>query len=184
MRKIYLCRHGETEWTLSGQHTGKTDLALTEKGEKQAAHLRAKIEKVPFDAIFCSPRRRAIQTCGYSKHEIDPNLAEWDYGSFEGKTSAEIREANPGWNIFKDGAPDGERPEDVQKRADAFLHKIQKYSGNIAVFSHGHFLRALSARYLGLEVKMGKLFALSVASLSILGFEKENPVILLWNDSQ
>lgn len=181
MKRLYICRHGETPWTLSGQHTGKTDVALTEQGKIQAAYLRAQIADIPFDAIFCSPRKRAIETCGSLPYEIDPDLAEWDYGKYEGITSAEIQKTDPDWDIFKEGAPGGETVEDVKRRAEAFLKKAGQYSGNVAVFSHGHFLRLLSTRYLGLEPEVGKFLSLSVGSLSVLGFEKKNPVIILWN---
>ena len=181
MKKIYLCRHGETAWTISGQHTGSTDLSLTEQGQEQASELRKGIDKIHFDAIFSSPRKRAIESCGDLQHGIDPRLAEWDYGDYEGKTTQEIYQVNPSWSIFKDGAPGGESPEQVGKRADAFLKGVQVYSGNVAIFSHGHFLRVLAARYLGLEPQMGKLLLLSVASLSILGEDRGQPAIVLWN---
>lgn len=181
MKQLYLCRHGETEWTLSGQHTGTTDLSLTKKGQEQAALLRGQIAKVEFDAIFTSPKKRALETCKGLPHQKDPDLCEWNYGEYEGKTSEEIQKIRPGWNLFHDGAPGGETADDVGRRADAFLKKALSYSGNVAVFSHGHFLRVLAARYLGLEPKMGKIFNLSVASLSILGYERKQPVVLLWN---
>lgn len=182
MTKLYLCRHGETEWTLSSQHTGRTDIPLTERGKEQAIKLRKRIENIPFDAIFSSPRKRALFTCGPLPHIIDPDLAEWDYGDFEGKTREEIRQLNPDWTIFKDGAPGGESVEAIGKRADAFLKKMERYSGNVAIFSHGHFLRVLTARFLGLKPEMGKLFLLSVASLSILGNDRGQPVIELLNE--
>lgn len=183
MKKLYLCRHGETEWTLSGQHTGTTDLPLTKRGIEQAAHLRKKIANVSFDAVFTSPRKRALETCEGLPHQIDPNLCEWDYGEYEGKTNEEIQKIKPHWNLFRDGVPGGEKATDVGKRADAFLKKTMSYSGNVAVFSHGHFLRVLAARYLGLKPEMGNIFMLSVASLSILGDERQQPVILLWNEA-
>ncbi len=181
MKKLYLCRHGETEWTLSGQHTGKTDIPLTEKGKRQAIHLRKQIEKISFDAIFCSPKKRALETCGPLKHIIEPQIVEWDYGNYEGKTSEEIHRNDPKWDIFQDGAPSGETIQEVAQRADAFLKRADAYFGNVAVFSHGHFLRVLTARFLGLDPEMGKLFLLSVSSLSILGQDREQPVIILWN---
>lgn len=181
MDKLYLCRHGETEWALSGRHTGKTDISLTAKGETQAAHLREEVKKIPQAKIFCSPKKRALETCGALKHEVDLDLCEWDYGDFEGKTSAEIHQINPHWNVFENGCPHGESPQQISARADRFLKKIEDLPGNIVVFSHGHFLRVLAARFLGLELNIGKHLLLSVASLSILSFERQEPVIILWN---
>ncbi|MBU6447192.1 MAG: histidine phosphatase family protein, partial [Verrucomicrobia bacterium] len=147
-------------------------------------YLRKRLENIPFEAVFSSPKKRAVQTCGPIQHQLDPNLCEWDYGDYEGKTWTEIQQINPGWTIFDQGAPHGESPEQVGQRADAVLHKILTYSGNVALFSHGHFLRVLTARFLGMAPEMGKLFLLSVASISILGFERRQPVMQLWNSSQ
>lgn len=183
MQQIYICRHGETEWTLSGQHTGNTDIPLTKRGIEQAALLRKRIESVHFDQVFSSPRIRATESSEGLHPVIDPNIAEWNYGDYEGLTTQEIHSKNPKWNLFKDGAPHGESIQEVGKRADQFLKTISQYKGNIAIFSHGHFLRVLTARFLGLPPEMGKLFVLSVASLSILGYEKAEPVIILWNDT-
>jgi len=179
--KLYLCRHGETAWSLSGQHTGKTDLSLTEKGKVQAAGLRKEIQGVSFEKIFSSPKKRALESAEGLHPVLDPHLVEWDYGDYESLTSDEIRKKNPGWNLFMDGAPGGETVEQVKKRADQFLKRLNGYKGNVALFSHGHFLRALTARFLGLEMEMGQHFLLSTASLSILGYEKDQPVIVLWN---
>jgi probable phosphoglycerate mutase len=176
---IYLIRHGETEWTLSGQHTGTTDLPLTEHGKSQATHLRGQ----SFSHVFCSPRLRAKQTCelaGYTA-TTEPLLAEWDYGAYEGKTHAEIAKRDPTWNIFNCGAPGGESPEQVHKRAKRLLSQLASLKGPIALFSHGHFLRALTATWLQLPIKAGALFFLSPASLSLLSFEREQPVLALWN---
>lgn len=181
MDQLYLCRHGETEWTLSGQHTGKTDKPLTEKGKEQAAYLRNRIEKIPFTAVFSSPKKRSLDTCGSIKHEVDPDLSEWNYGDYEGLTSAQIRKMQPDWELFENGAPHGESPQEIGQRADRFLKKVFDIPGNVAVFSHGHFLRVLTARYLGLRPQMGKLFVISVASLGILGYEHHQSVIKLWN---
>jgi probable phosphoglycerate mutase len=178
---LYLCRHGETEWSLSGQHTGTTDIPLTEKGREQSRLLQQRLQGVRFEKVFSSPRKRALATCEGLEVTIDPHLAEWNYGDYEGLTSKEISAKKPGWNLFKDGAPNGETPEQVRHRADEFLKRISQYKGNIAVFSHGHFLRVLAARFLGLEVDAAKLFLLSVGSCSILGHEREQPVITLWN---
>ncbi len=181
MAELYLCRHGETEWTLSGKHTGKTDIGLTSRGKEQAAHLRKKLGKVPFEAVFSSPKKRALET-SFSPCLIDRDLEEWDYGNYEGKTSQEIHEKHPYWDLFEEGAPGGESPMQVAKRADVFLKKIQTYSGKVAIFSHGHFLRVLAARFLGLNPDFGRFLFLSVASLSILGQDRGKNVILLWNE--
>ena len=183
MKQLYLCRHGETEWTLSDQHTGETDIPLTEKGKAEAKLLKKRIENVPFDAVFTSPLSRAKETCGSEKAIIDPNLVEWGYGDYEGLTSKQIREKDPEWNIFLKGGPNGESIADVGKRADLFLKRAREYEGNVAVFSHGHFIRVLAARYLGLDAAEGRIFLLSVAALCILGFDHENPAIALWNDN-
>jgi broad specificity phosphatase PhoE len=182
MQKIYLCRHGETEWSLSGQHTGKKDLPLTEKGREQTALLRKQIASISFTQIFSSPRLRALESAHGLSPTIDPGLAEWDYGSYEGLTTEEIQKNRPQWNLFKDGVLNGESPEEVFKRAEQFLKKIQPIKGNIAIFSHGHFLRVLTSCFLGLKVEFAQHLSLSVASLSILGYEKGNPVLILWND--
>lgn len=181
MDKLYLCRHGETEWTLRGRHTGKTDVSLTANGEAQAAHLREEVKKISLAKIFCSPKKRALETCGSLEHEVDSDLCEWDYGDFEGKTSVEIHQMSPHWNVFDDGCPSGESPQEVAMRADRFLNKIKDLPGNVVVFSHGHFLRVLATRFLGLEPSVGKHLLLSVASMSLLGFDRKEPVILLWN---
>lgn len=183
MKNLYICRHGETEWTLSGQHTGSTEVPLTEKGVEQAKRLKKRLENVSFEAVFTSPLGRAQKTCDNKNAIIDPNLVEWNYGDYEGITTKEIKEKNPTWNLFKDGVPNGESIAEVGKRADVFLTKARQYEGNVAIFSHGHFIRVLAARYLGLDASQGKMFSLSVASLSILGSEHESPAIILWNDN-
>ncbi len=182
MQQIYLCRHGETAWTLSGQHTGKTDIPLTERGQRQAALLRKRLQPVQFEKVFSSPRIRALQSSEGLDPVIDSRIAEWDYGDYEGLTSKRIHEQSPHWRLFKEGAPNGESIEQISQRADQFLQMIHQYKGKVAVFSHGHFLRILCARYLGLRPEMGKLFSLSVASLGILGHEKGEPALILWND--
>lgn len=184
-KKIYLVRHGETEWTLSGQHTGFSDIPLTANGEKQAEKIGKRLRGHPFASILTSPLQRAEQTCaiaGFSQAKRDPDLVEWNYGDFEGLTSQEIWKIHPHWAIFSDGALHGESVAEVSDRADRVLAKIQPLQGDIALFSHGHFLRALAARWLRLSVHEGRLFALDPGSISILGFEKNLPVLHLWND--
>lgn len=183
MKQIYLCRHGETEWTLAGKHTGRTDIPLTEKGKAQAKLLRQRIQSIPFTKIYTSPKKRAKETALGLEAEEDPNLVEWDYGDYEGLKTDEIIKKDPNWNLFVKKAPNGETIADVAQRADTFLAKVQKIEGDIAVFSHGHFLRVLVARYLGLEPEDGKMFLISVASLGILGEEHNMPAVALWNDT-
>lgn len=182
MKQLYLCRHGETEWSFSGKHTGKTDLSLTSKGREQVVLLRQRLEGISFDKVFTSPLKRAKESCQGLGAEIDPHLREYDYGDYEGLTTPEIRKTYPHWNVFKDRVPNGETLADLAARADAVLKKVEQYQGKVALFSHGHFLRVLAARYLGLEPDCARFFCLSVASLSILGYEREQPAILLWND--
>ncbi len=186
-RKIFLIRHGETEWTLTGQHTGKTDIPLTEQGKEQAQLLAARIKGHAFERIFTSPLKRAQETCelcGLFRHaETDPDLAEWDYGDYEGLKTDEIWKKDPHWNLFLRGAPNGESIEDICVRANRILMKISTFHGDVALFSHGHFLRILTIKWLKLSPSEGNLFALSPASLSILGFEREHHALKLWNDT-
>ncbi len=184
--EIYLCRHGETEWTVSGQHTGSTDLSLTKTGVQQALLLRKKLQKIHWASIYSSPMKRSLETCQLAQlnqsPKIDPRLKEWNYGDYEGKSTAQIVKINPSWILFQQGAPNGESPNQISDRADDLLSTLRKESGPILLFSHGHFLRALAARWLSLPVESGKLFALSVASISILSFERSQPVLKLWNE--
>jgi broad specificity phosphatase PhoE len=186
---IHLARHGETAWSLSGQHTGRTDLPLTERGERAARALGERLRGRKFTRIFTSPLQRAVRTCelaGFgSASEIDPDLAEWDYGEYEGRRTAEIHAERPGWLLFRDGCPGGEAPEQVGARADRVIARLRAVSGDVLVFSSGHFLRVLTARWLGLEVAAGRYFLLGTASLSVLGYEHDRtePVIRLWNET-
>lgn len=187
---VYLVRHGETEWTVSGQHTGLTDLPLTRSGEEQARRLKPRLAVKTFARVFSSPLRRAMRTselCGYgSVAEAEPDLIEWNYGDYEGKTRPEILAQRPGWLIFRDGCPNGESPRDVGARADRALSRIREIEGNVLVFSSGHFLRVLMARWLGLDSSGGRYFKLGTAALSILGYDHNNhaePVIRLLNES-
>ncbi len=183
MMEIYLIRHGETEWTLSGQHTGKTDILLTPRGAEQALKVRARLQKLKFEKVLSSPRKRALQTCEGMHAEIEPLAVEWDYGDYEGLTTPQIHEKNPHWCLFTDGSPHGESPEQVGKRADQLLKKISSCKGKVALFSHGHFIRVFTARFLGLPPQDAKLFLSSVASVSILGYQQQQPVVILWNSS-
>jgi probable phosphoglycerate mutase len=182
---LYLCRHGETSWTVSGRHTGSTDISLTEKGKAQALSLGKRLRGIPFEAVYSSPLKRALETCqlaGLSPIQL-PQAREWDYGAYEGLTSQEIRKQKSDWDIFANGAPNGETPEQIALRADAVLERLLKHQGTVALFSHGHFLRALAARWLNLNEGSGQLFSLSVASVSILGYEGAWRVIRLWNET-
>jgi probable phosphoglycerate mutase len=185
-KQIYLIRHGETEWSKSGQHTGLTDLPLTENGINQAKHLGKRLERVTFDHVFTSPLKRAYDTCCLcglkSQTKITDALLEWNYGDYEGKKTAEIHQTHPGWNIFDHGAPNGESTAEITKRADDFLKKLESLMGTIAVFSSGHFSRALTVRFLGFPLLEGRHFMLSTASLSILSYEHHVPALQLWND--
>lgn len=184
---IYLLRHGETKWTVTGQHTSITDLPLTENGVLEAKALAKSLEGIAFDHVFCSPLLRARETCkiaGFSRvAHYDDALFEWRYGAYEGKTSQEICKEHPGWNIFTSNPPGGETAEEIRCRIDAFLAKIKPLKGAIALFSSGHISRALAARWVGCPVSFGKSLILSTASKSILSFEHGHPAIALWNDT-
>jgi broad specificity phosphatase PhoE len=186
---IYLARHGETSWSLSGQHTGLTDLPLTEHGEENARALRERLRGMKFAKVFTSPLQRARRTCELAGFgdiaEVDRNLVEWDYGQYEGLTAAQIHARRPDWQLFRDGCPGGESPEQVAARADSLLARVRPLAADVLLFSSGHFLRVFAARWLGLETAAGKYFLLSTASLSALGYENSlfEPVIQLWNDA-
>ena len=183
---LWLFRHGETEWSLSGAHTGKTDLPLTDAGRARAAAMGRYLKGRRFALVLTSPLSRARETCclaGYGDAaQIEPKLLEWDYGDYEGRTTAEIRQQAPGWSLWADGVPNGETVEQVGQRARAVIERAAAAGGDVALFAHGHILRILTACWLGLEPKGGQLFALGTGSLSILGYEHETRVIMLWNE--
>jgi broad specificity phosphatase PhoE len=188
---VYLARHGETAWTLSGQHTGLTDLPLTERGERTARRLGERLKGLAFAKVFTSPLQRAHRTCQLAGFgavaEIDPDLVEWDYGQYEGRRGAEIRAERPDWNLFRDGCPGGESPEQVSARADRVVSRVRAIQGNVLLFTSGHFMRVLASRWLGLEPNANsRYFMLSTASLSALGYENDfsRPVIRFWNDTR
>jgi broad specificity phosphatase PhoE len=186
---VYLARHGETAWSLSGQHTGRTDLPLTERGEQQARALGQRLRGASFVKAFTSPSQRARRTAELAGFgglaEIDPDLAEWDYGQYEGRRTADILAERPGWFLFRDGAPGGETPDQVAARADRVIQRIRAIGGNVVIFSSAHILRVLAARWLGLDAAGGRYFVLGTSSLSILGYEHNlaEPVIRLWNET-
>ena len=188
LTRIYLIRHGETEWSRSGQHTGPTDIPLTAHGENQAQELRQRLRDISFARVFTSPRQRARRTCelaGFAPiAETEPDLAEWNYGDYEGKRSVDILKQRPDWNLFRDGCPCGESPAQVSDRADRFIARLRALEGNVALFSHGHFGRTLATRWIGSPVSQAQHLLLSTASISILGYEHnqaDEPVIALWN---
>ena len=185
---VYLARHGETAWSLSGQHTGLTDLPLTPVGESNAEKLHDVLKHVTFTRVFSSPLRRAWRTCelaGFrSTVEMVRDLVEWDYGEYEGRLSVDIHKERPDWQLFRDGCPGGESPQDVADRADRVLELVRSVSGNVLLFSSGHFLRVFAARWTGMDMFGARTLMLNTASLSILGYENPAaPAIRLWNDT-
>ena len=186
---LYLARHGETAWSLTGQHTGLTDLPLTERGERNARLLGKRLAGLTLAKVFTSPLQRATRTCelaGFAAvAEVDRNLVEWNYGKYEGLRTAEIHATRPEWQLFRNGCPGGESPDQVAARADQAVGRVRAIKGDVLIFSSGHFLRMLAARWLGLEPASGRLFMLDTASLSALGYEHtlSEPVIRFWNDT-
>jgi broad specificity phosphatase PhoE len=186
---VYLARHGETAWSLSGQHTGLTDLPLTERGELNAQRLGERLKGLTFAKVFTSPLRRASRTCELAGFgavaEVDKDLVEWDYGQYEGRTTAEIRKERPDWQLFRDGCPGGESPIQVDARAQRVVSRVRAVQGDVLIFTSGHFMRMLTSRWLGLEpTQSSRDFMLNTASLSAVGYEHNlsRPVIRLWND--
>jgi broad specificity phosphatase PhoE len=188
--EVYLARHGETAWTISHQHTGRTDLPLTARGEDNAWGLHDRLRGLVFDRVFVSPLRRARQTCllaGFTEQAVSvADLTEWDYGEYEGLTTVEIRRRRPAWSLFRDGCPGGESVAAVGARADRVIARLRSMPGRILVFGHGHFFRVLAARWVGLPPGNASRFVLGTAALSILGYEHgpEDPAIRLWNDDR
>jgi probable phosphoglycerate mutase len=187
---VYLARHGETAWTITGQHTGATDLPLTERGERNAQRLGVRLTGLTFAKVFTSPLQRARRTCelaGFGAVAVvDPDLVEWSYGDYEGVRTVDIHQQRPGWQLFRDGCPNGDTAATVGARADRVIARLRAIQGNVLVFSSGHFLRVLGARWLGLDPTAGRLLFLSTASLSILSYEHSiaEPVLRLWNDDR
>jgi probable phosphoglycerate mutase len=199
--RIYLARHGETAWTISGQHTGLTDLPLTQRGEHNARSLGERLRNLSFARVYCSPLLRARRTCelaGYApltggapssttrSAEIDPDLVEWNYGEYEGLRTAEILVQRPGWQLFRDGCPGGESVEQIAARADRVIGRLRSLDADSLVFSSGHFFRVLAARWLSLPPTGGRFLVLDTAALSVLGYEhdRNEPVLRLWNDAR
>jgi len=186
---VYLARHGETAWSVTGQHTGVTDLPLTERGERNAVRLGERLAGLVFAKVLTSPLRRAARTCELAGFgaiaEVDRDLVEWNYGDYEGVRTEEIRAKRPDWQLFRDGCPNGESPQQVGARADRVVSRIRAIKGNVLVFSSGHFLRVFAARWVGLEPAAGKFLMLDVASLGALSYEHDpsQPVIRFWNNT-
>jgi len=184
----YLARHGETAWTISRQHTGATDLPLTAQGEAEALRLGERLEGLTFATVLTSPLQRAVRTCelaGFgSMAKVEPDLIEWNYGAYEGRTSADIHRERPDWQLFRDGCPGGESPDQIGARADRVVRRVRAIEGNTLLFSSGHFLRVLAARWLGLDPGAGRYFLLGTASLSVVGYEhdRSEPAIRLWGE--
>jgi broad specificity phosphatase PhoE len=184
----YLARHGETAWTISRQHTGLTDVPLTGHGEAEALRLGERLEGLTFAAVLTSPLRRAVRTCelaGFgSMAKVEPDLVEWNYGAYEGRTSADIHAERADWQLFRDGCPGGESPDQIGARADRVIRRVRETEGNTLLFSSGHFLRVFAARWLGLDAGAGRYFLLGTASLSVVGYEhdRSEPAIRLWDE--
>jgi len=189
--RLFYFRHGETEWSLSRQHTGRTDIPLTPRGEEEARALRPLIKGAKFSRVLSSPRRRASETCelaGASERpEIEEDAAEWDYGDYEGVRSTDIRRERPDWDIFLDGCPNGESPAQIGARADRLIKRISAMQGDVALFSHGQFGMVLAARWIGLEVGQARHFRIGTASMSLLSYDPDHdeiPIIALWNGTR
>ena len=185
--QVVLVRHGQTEWSLSGQHTGTTDMPLTEEGRRHAEALGGRLSAWSFTRVLTSPLSRAVDTCRLAglgdDADVTDDLREWDYGAYEGRRTADIREERPGWGVWKDGVPDGETVDELGLRADRVIEAARSAGGDVALFAHGHILRVMGARWIGLPPDHGALLALSTASISVLGWERETAVIERWNET-
>jgi broad specificity phosphatase PhoE len=186
-QEVVLVRHGETEWSRAGKHTGRTDIPLTDRGRQEAQAVGAELQGRQFALVLTSPLARAADTCRRAGlgavAEPREELMEWDYGAYEGRETVDIRKERRGWTLWLDGVPKGETIAQVQARADPVIAELRSVAGDAAVFAHGHLLRVLAARWLGLEPAAGRLFALDPATISILGYERETPVVRMWNRS-
>ena len=186
--RLFLTRHGDTAWTASRQHTGRTDIPLSDAGAERACQIGQSLRRFSFSRVFTSPLQRASKTCelaGYgTAAEVDPDLVEWDYGQYEARTTREILNERPGWELYRDGCPAGELPGDVAARADAFLARVRRIEGDVLAFSSGHIIRMIAARWLGLPPSSGRFFYCRPASVGVLGHEHRNrdePILGLWN---
>jgi len=186
--RLFLARHGDTAWTESRQHTGRTDVPLNERGEERARQLGEKLRRFSLECVFTSPLQRASKTCELARYgeiaRFDPDLVEWDYGRFEGMLTRDILKERPGWELFRDGCPDGESPEDVAARADRFIARVRGIETDVLAFSSGHIIRMIAARWLGLPPGAGRFFYCRPTSVGVLGYEhkkRDEPIIGLWN---
>jgi broad specificity phosphatase PhoE len=183
---VVLVRHGETEWSRTGKHTGRTDVELTDRGREQASALGEALRGRRFALVLTSPLARALETCRIAgagvSAQLRDELMEWDYGEYEGRTTPEIREERPGWTLWRDGVPGGETAAEVGARVDQVIEGLRSLDGDAAFFAHGHVLRVLAARWLGLEPEAGRLLALDTATISTLGYERETAVVRTWNE--
>jgi probable phosphoglycerate mutase len=184
-QRIVLLRHGATVWSQDGRHTGRTDVPLIDLGRRQAVAAGELLRGLEFSQVLASPLHRARETCALAGFdgELDPDLVEWDYGSYEGRTTPDIRLERPGWSLWRDGVVDGEAAADVGRRVDRVIERARQGEGDTLCVAHGHVLRVVTARWVGLPPVGGRLFALGTATVSILGWERETPVVLLWNQS-
>ena len=184
-QKVYLLRHGETEWSRGGRHTGVTDVPLTENGRMAALRLQPALAKEVFALVLTSPLQRARETCALAglanQAVIEPDLLEWRYGEYEGLTTKQIQLMRTGWSLFRDGCPGGETPAEVAARADGIIAKARKAEGNVALFAHGHILRVLAARWIHLPANYGEHFLLDTATLNVLGYYYDSPALKIWN---
>ena len=184
-QKVYLLRHGETEWSLNGRHTGVTDIPLTENGRKLARQLQPILAREKFVMVLTSPLQRARETCELAGlgtlASVDRDLMEWNYGEYESLTTEQIRQTRPDWSVFRDGCPGGESPLQVSVRADRIVSRVRTVDGNVALFSHGHILRVLAARWINLSASYGENFLLDTATLNVLGYYRESPAFKIWN---
>lgn len=185
--KLFCIRHGETEWSLSGQHTGVTDIPLTDNGREVARRLRPILSRHRFSLVLVSPLKRALETCALAglgdDAQIETDLMEWNYGDFEGLTTAQIHQEHPGWILFRDGCPNGETPDEVGRRVDRIIARAMTVEGDVALFAHGHVLRTLAARWIGLPPQEGARFLLDTGTVCILGFYRNIRAIKSWNAS-
>jgi broad specificity phosphatase PhoE len=183
-QQVWLVRHGATEWSLQGRHTGRSDIPLEDSGRRQAAGLGTTLARHTFVLVLASPLGRAAETArlaGVARAQLDPDLMEWDYGEYDGLTTPQIRQRDPDWSLWRSGGPGGEDPAEAGRRADRVVARLRQATGDVLVFSHGHFLRVLTARWLGLEPSTGRYFYLGTAGVGVLGYEHDKPVVRAWN---